>query len=230
MKNCILILITFLTVCAFGQDLKIVRPRIVKGKTIEREVCVYHKPKNWTTQSKDKDGNPITVSHFKASVTEKKKVTRQKVCFIFFLYNSGKKTIKIPTARLDKSFFQGDRKLIGKLKDDSRFTGALCTMPRDTSLLILGNGQMYCAGDKSKGIPRFPVIIPRSSFKIVELRPGEGCYITCEKELKSLENGDKFIIQYNPDNLDGRYDFWKGSVISEPFSYKTTKSLMKTKK
>ena len=195
----------------FAQDLKIIRPQIFQEGTIEREICLYQK-----TATKV---NSDTSSSEKFTVAGKKKITRKKVRFIFFLYNSGKIIYKVQTKSLSHTFIPSDPKLTGTLKDDKKFTGALATLPKNTSLLILDTPNDFFVGDKAQGIPKFPLILSNSELGIVELRPGEGTVIASETELAPLSPG-KYIIQYNPNNLNGRYDFWQGSVISETFLLK----------
>jgi len=67
----------------------------------------------------------------------------------------------------------------------------------------------------------FPLILPRESFRIVTLLPGEGTFLTvsCWIPEEKLRPGDRFVIEYAPRNLR-RYDFQEMTLRSKTMEFK----------
>ena len=67
----------------------------------------------------------------------------------------------------------------------------------------------------------FPLILPRETFRIVTLLPGEGTFLTvsCWIPEEKLRPGDRFVIEYAPRNLR-RYDFQEMKLRSKPLEFK----------
>jgi hypothetical protein len=126
----------------------------------------------------------------------KQKLVRYKFKAVFFLYNSSEKTIKVATGFTSKSL--GPQKTQGPMV----FWLSHCILK-------------YNPGPR--GI-KFDIINKPEELGVVEIRPGEGTFISVEfavsDKIFANSNG-KFIIHYNPDNLK-RYDFLTCSIKSKP--------------
>lgn len=180
-----------LPVLLTAQDLKITGMRIFCGEAVERTAAVTEFLPG-TTQVKARYS---------------RKLKRIKTRFLFIISNTGKRNYTLPTAGFNHSFYPlpENRDLTAKQSK---------SLPQNTFRLVLTiPSQFY----ESANAPRLPLIEPLTKFAPVELRPGEGVAIAYDMELESPEG--TFIIEYQSDSRKGRYPFWTGRIISEPFAY-----------